>query len=60
MGHWLSKTQVKMERDVKGWQAGEEKAEDGRAAKGEDNRRGTRSCSHRGGSCKGGERGDIG
>ena len=42
------------------WQAGEKKAEDGRAAKGENNYRGTRSRSHRGGSCKGEGRGDIG
>ena len=45
---------------MEGWQAGEKKAKDRRATRGEDNRRGTRSRSYRGGSCKGGERGDIG
>ena len=31
-GRWLSKTEVKTERDVERWRAGEEEAEDGRPA----------------------------
>ena len=39
---------------------GEKEVEDGRAARGEDNYRGTHSCSYRGGSYKKGGREDIG
>ena len=59
MGCWLSKTQVKMERDIEGWQIDEEKVEDKRAVKKKDNCRGTHSCSYKGGSYKKGRRGDI-
>ena len=60
MGRWLSKTQVKTERDMEGWRADKEEVEDGRAVRGEDNYRGTHSRSYRGGSYTGGGRGDIG
>jgi len=53
-GRWLLKTEVKTERDVERWRAGEEEVEDDRrrAAKGKGSRRGSRS--RRGGSYKGG------